>query len=88
MASAINVSVDDALKKEVTDLYADLGMTVQEAIRIFLRRSVRMQGMPFPMRQLSEMELADAEIRHYKATSKGLVSFNTPQEALDALESL
>ena len=35
MASAINVSVDDALKKEVTDLYADLGMTVQEAIRIF-----------------------------------------------------
>ena len=40
------------------------------------------------MRQLSEMELADAEIRHYKATGKGLVSFNTPQEALDALDSL
>lgn len=49
MATAINVSVDETLKKEATDLYADLGLTVQEAIRIFLRRSVRMRGMPFPM---------------------------------------
>ncbi len=88
MATVISVSVDDALKKEATDLYADLGLTVQEAIRIFLRRSVRMKGMPFPMRQLSEMEIADAEIQQYKATGKGLVSFSTPEEALDALDRL
>ena len=65
MATAINVSVDETLKKEATDLYADLGLTVQEAIRIFLRRSVRMRGMPFPMNQISQMDMADAEIRHY-----------------------
>ncbi len=30
------------------------------------------------------MESADAEIRLFKATGKGLTSFTTPQDALDA----
>lgn len=88
MATAINVSVDETLKKEATDLYTDLGLTVQEAIRIFLRRSVRMRGMPFPMNQISQMDMADAEIRHYLTTGKGLKTFKTSKEAFDALDQL
>ena len=44
MAVAINVSVDEKLKDEVTDVYERLGLTVQDAIRIFLRRSVKAGG--------------------------------------------
>ena len=87
MATTINVSVDDALKKETTEFYSDLGLTLQEAIRIFLRRSVKMKGLPFPMQQLSDMEIADAEIQQYKQTGKGLVSFDSPKETFNALNN-
>ena len=62
MPANIRVIVDDNLKEEATALYAGLGMTLDEAIRVFLRRSVRERGLPFPMQRMSEMEMADAEI--------------------------
>ena len=53
MPANIRVIVDDGLKEEATALFAALGMTLDEAIRLFLRRSVRGRGLPFPMRRLS-----------------------------------
>ena len=88
MASAINVSVDDALKEQVTALYADLGLSVQDAIRIFLRRSLMAKGLPFPMERKSQMEEADEEIRQFLKTGKGLKVYDTPEEAMHALELL
>lgn len=86
MAATINVSVDDTLKNDAAALFADFGLTLEEAVRIFLQRSVQMQGIPFPMRKLSDMEIADAEIQHYKATGKGLVSFKDLRTTFEALD--
>ena len=47
-----------------------------------------MRGMPFPMNQISQMDMADAEIRHYLTTGKGLKTFKTSKEAFDALDQL
>ena len=86
MAVAINVSVDEKLKDEVTDVYERLGLTVQDAIRIFLRRSVKAGGLPFAMS--GQMAVADEEVRNYLATGKGLNVYKTPKEAFDALDRL
>ena len=86
MATAINVSVDKKLKQEVTAVYERLGLTVQDAIRIFLRRSVKVGGLPFPMS--GQIVEADEEVRKFLATGKGLEVHKTPKEAFEALDRL
>lgn len=42
-----NVSLDPDLKKAGQELYADLGMDLSTAFTIFLKQSLRVQGVPF-----------------------------------------
>lgn len=42
-----NVSLDADLKKAGQELYADLGMDLSTAFTIFLKQSLRVQGIPF-----------------------------------------
>ena len=45
----IQVRVDDDLKIAATDVYEKLGIDLSSAIRMFLKRSVMQNGIPFPM---------------------------------------
>ena len=42
-----NISLDPALKKDAQELFADLGMDLTTAVTLFLKQSVREQGLPF-----------------------------------------
>ena len=42
-----NISLDSDLKKASQELYSDLGLDLSTAITIFLRQSLRVQGLPF-----------------------------------------
>lgn len=46
----IQVRVDDELKKEASDIYERLGIDIPTAVRMFLKRSVQENGIPFSMR--------------------------------------
>lgn len=46
-SSLIQIRVDDQLKKEVTDIYEQLGLDLPTAIRMFLKKSVVARGLPF-----------------------------------------
>ena len=48
-----NISLDADLKKAGQELFADLGMDLSTAISIFLRQSIRVQGLPFPVTRLA-----------------------------------
>lgn len=43
----ITIRVDEELKKQADFLFSDLGMSLSTAFNIFLKQSVREQGMPF-----------------------------------------
>lgn len=45
----IQFRVDDDLKTEATDVFAKLGLDLSFAMRMFLKRSVAVGGVPFPM---------------------------------------
>ncbi|GHU33143.1 hypothetical protein AGMMS50256_24540 [Betaproteobacteria bacterium] len=45
----IHVRIDDALKDRATKVFAEMGLSVSEAIRVFLTRSVREEQFPFPL---------------------------------------
>lgn len=42
-----NISLDPQLKQESQELFADLGIDLSTAITLFLKQSLRVQGLPF-----------------------------------------
>lgn len=47
--SIIQFRVDDELKKNATAIYDKLGIDLPTAVRMFLKRSVAVNGVPFSM---------------------------------------
>lgn len=50
-----NISLDADLKKASQELFSDLGMDLTTAVTVFLKQSLRVQGLPFTVtREKSE----------------------------------
>ena len=47
--ATIQVRVDDNLKNQANSIYERLGLDLSSAIRMFLKRSVSVKGIPFSM---------------------------------------
>ena len=47
--SNINVRVDSGLKDQAQQTFSALGMDMTTAINIFLRQTIRVKGIPFPI---------------------------------------
>jgi len=48
-SSLIQVRVDDTLRQEATEIFEELGIDMSTAVRMFLKRTVKEKGLPFPM---------------------------------------
>lgn len=59
-SSVLQVRVDEDLRAQAAAIYEDLGIDLQTAVRIFLKRSVRENGLPFGM-TLTEKKATAAE---------------------------
>lgn len=65
-----NISLDADLKKASQELFADLGMDLTTAITIFLKQSLRIQGLPFIVtRENPNAETAAALNEYYEMKS-------------------
>ncbi len=42
-----NISLDADLKREGQELFADLGLDMSTAVTLFIKQSLRVQGLPF-----------------------------------------
>lgn len=49
--AALNIRINDDLKKQASELFADLGMDMSTAINIFLRKAVQCDGIPFEIKR-------------------------------------
>ena len=50
MASTVlQVRIDDELRKDAAEIFRSLGLDMSSAVRLFLRRVVAEQGLPFKM---------------------------------------
>lgn len=47
----VTIRIDSGLKKEAESLFTDLGMSLSTAFHLFLRQSLRVQGLPFEVRR-------------------------------------
>ena len=60
------LQIDSSLKEQAEALFSSLGMTLEEAVTLFLEASVQHGGIPFPLEQTrynQETELALEEAR-------------------------
>ena len=48
--TTLHLRLDEDLKNEATDVFEQLGLDLPTAIRIFLKRSVAVDGMPFELK--------------------------------------
>ena len=50
--ATIQLRVDDQVKKEATEIFEELGLDLSTAIRMFLKRSIAVGGVPFGMQKM------------------------------------
>jgi DNA-damage-inducible protein J len=70
------VRMDRDIKHEADQLFSELGMSLSTAFNVFIRQSLRVQGMPFEIsREIPNAEtraaMREAELLARDAKSKG-----------------
>jgi DNA-damage-inducible protein J len=82
----INVRVDPEFKAQIENLYSRFGMSVTDAINIFLHVSLMEGGLPFEVRQPrynAETEAAMEEARAIASGSVPAKKYSSAKEMID-----
>lgn len=88
--ATINMRVNPQIKAEAESLYASLGITLTEAINIFLHKSIMEGGLPFDVRQPrynAETEAAMREAREIMSGRLPAESYDSAVEMFAALDN-
>ena len=48
--NTFQLKIDDNLAKRATDIFSSIGLDLQSAVQLFLKRSIQARGIPFAMR--------------------------------------
>lgn len=87
--ATINMRVSPEVKADAEDIFSSLGMTLAEAINVFLHKSVMVGGLPFDVRQPrynAETEAAMCEARDIMNGKKRAESYGSAAEMFAALD--
>ncbi len=88
-SASISMRVNPQIKAEAESIYGSLGMTLTEAINIFLHKSILEGGLPFDVRQprySNETEAAMREARDILAGKVPAKSYDSASAMFDALD--
>lgn len=69
MGAVIQVRIDEELKNQATKVYDQLGLDLSSAVRIFLKKSVAVNGIPFEMRNESSADRAMSAVNNMRAAA-------------------
>lgn len=70
MNSVLQIRIDDELKAQATAVYDQLGLDLSSAIRMFLKKSVVVNGIPFDTRNDSSKDKAIAAANRMRQASE------------------
>lgn len=85
--SVMQVRVDDELKAKAAAVYDELGIDLPTAIRMFLKRSVIVNGVPFPMTLPKDEYKADRAVRAMQSLSDTARQNGTAEMTLDEINA-
>ena len=84
--TSTNISLDPQLKHDSQELFADLGIDLSTAITLFLKQSLRVQGIPFAVtRENPNAETIAAMNEYYemKAHPEKYKRYSSFKDAMD-----
>lgn len=85
----INVRIDPETKKCAEELFSRFGITITDAINIFLHKSIMEGGLPFEMKQPKYNAETEAAIREARLIMSGQIDakhYSSAHELFDDLE--
>ena len=92
-----NIRIDSSIKKQATEIFNGLGMTLSDAVNIFCRQAILHRGLPFKVeypktenkveyKPSKELLLAVAEANELE-NNPNAKRFNSVEELLEDLNS-
>lgn len=83
----IQFRIDDDLKKQATAVYDALGIDLSTAVRMFLKRSVMVNGVPFDMTLPKSEFKAERAARALQELSEDAINNGTSEMNLEAINA-
>jgi len=83
----LNIRIDADLKKQAEQIFNELGINMSTALTVFLRQTIRSNGIPFDLRlevPNEETRVAINDVNLNRNMSKPFHSVKTLMEDLDA----
>lgn len=87
--ATINMRVNPQIKSDAESIFESLGMTLTEAINVFLHKSIMDGGLPFEVRQSrynAETEAAMMEARNIMNGETHVEAFDSAADLFAALD--
>ena len=63
--TSTNLSIDSNLKRASIELFSDLGLDLSSAVTLFLKQSLRVQGLPFAVTRVNPNAETAAAMNEY-----------------------
>lgn len=86
-SSVMQVRIDDTLKAQASAVYDELGLDLPTAIRMFLKRSVVVGGVPFSMTLPKQDYKAERAVRAMQSLSDTAEKNGTATMTLDEINA-
>jgi DNA-damage-inducible protein J len=88
--ASINIRVEPEIKSTVDGIYSHFGLTVADAVNIFLHKSIIVGGLPFDMTLPKYNDETLAAMQEARDIASGKIqtkSYNSIREMIDELDS-
>lgn len=83
-SASLSMRVNPQIKAEAESIYGSLGMTLTEAINIFLHKSILEGGLPFDVRQPRYNSETKAAMRE----ARDILAWKVPAESYDSASTM
>ena len=88
MASTLlQIEIDDDLLKQATTVFEELGIDITTAVRVFLKRSVIANGIPFSMTLPKRDPIAEQAVRALREQGLKSIRNGTSELTLDEINA-
>lgn len=84
--TSMNIRMDSQVKKEAEKIFAEFGLNMTTAINMFLRQTIRENGIPFELKlKIPNVETIAAIKEGTEIIEKGKSRYSSAQEMFDNL---
>lgn len=86
----LNIRTDKAIKEAAESIFAELGLNMTTAVNMFLRQTIRENGIPFSLKLNMPNEITMAAIAEGRqiATDPNVRGYKSPGELKEALDEV